>query len=85
MTTQTDFSTPFLVDRARITPTAVSGTRVAHLVPQIFRSARDRLCAWKWRSEDRAFLAGLQPFELSEMGLTLDQRDSEVRKPFWQD
>ena len=40
---------------------------------------------WNRRLNDRAFLGTLQGYELSEMGLTLMERDGEARKPFWRD
>ncbi len=81
MTTQSRSFTPSLIDRARATPSPLA--RIAGLIAQIPRLTRGRLRVWKMRFNDRAYLAGLQQFQLSEMGMTLDQRASEVNKPFW--
>ena len=39
---------------------------------------------WNTRLQDRHFLADLRKHQIHEMGLTLDERDREIRKPFWQ-
>jgi uncharacterized protein YjiS (DUF1127 family) len=40
---------------------------------------------WRARTNERAFLAGLQEFELKEFGLTRQSRQLEVNKPFWRE
>lgn len=81
MTTQSRSFTPSLIDPA---PTAPSpGATIAGFIAQIPLFVRARLRIWKIRFDDRAYLAGLEHFRLSEMGMTLDQRDSEINKPFW--
>ena len=82
MTTQSPSFAPPLIDS---TPSTVSVTRIAGLIAQIFQLTRNRLSIWKMRFDDRAYLARLQQFQLSEMGMTLDQRDREVNKPFWKE
>ncbi len=84
MTTQSRSFTPYLIDPARTASSAVSVVRIGRLIAQIFRFARGRLRVWNTRLDDRAYLAGLQQFQLNEMGMTLDQRDREVNKPFWE-
>jgi uncharacterized protein YjiS (DUF1127 family) len=77
---------------AMASPPLVSGDQLTHgglgkiivsSIAGIFRLLRTRLHTWNSRLNDRAFLASLQEFQLTEMGLSLDQRDSEVNKPFW--
>ena len=40
---------------------------------------------WRARTQERAFLDGLQEFELKEFGLTRQSRRLEVNKPFWRE
>jgi uncharacterized protein YjiS (DUF1127 family) len=54
-------------------------------VVRLLRSIRRTLRVWKVRRNDRDFLAGLQLFELSEMGVTTSERFHEVRKPLWEE
>lgn len=82
MTTQSRSFTPSLIDSAPIAPSPIA--TVAGFIAQIPRLVRARLRLWKIRFDDRAHLAGLQHFQLSEMGMTLDQRNREVNKPFWE-
>lgn len=49
----------------------------------LLHSIRGRLRTWNSRLNERAFLAGLQDYELHAMGLTLHQRDREANKWFW--
>ncbi len=83
MTTQSRSFTPSLIDPAPIAPSPIA--TIAGCIAQIPRLVRDRLRVWKMRFDDRAYLAGLQHFQLSEMGMTLDQRDGEINKPFWKE
>lgn len=83
MTTQSRSFTPSLIDPAPAAPSAVA--TIAGFIARIPLFVRDRLRVWKIRFDDRAYLAGLQHFQLSEMGMTPDQRDSEINKPFWQE
>jgi uncharacterized protein YjiS (DUF1127 family) len=82
MTTQSHSFTPSLIDPAPTAPRPAA--TIVRLIAPIPRLVRDRLHVWKMRFDDRAYLAGLQDFEVHEMGLTLDQRNSEVSKPFWE-
>ena len=40
---------------------------------------------WRARINERAFLEGLQEFELKEFGLTRHSRRLELNKPFWRE
>ena len=40
---------------------------------------------WRARTQERAFLDGLQEFELKEFGLTRQSPRLEVNKPFWRE
>ena len=90
MTTPSTSLTAFSIDagqRARLgraAQGAVLISRVARHVAQVFRFARGRFRVWNMRLDDREFLAGLHDHQLGEMGMTLDQRDREIRKPFWE-
>lgn len=83
MTTQSRSFTPDLLDAASAAPNAVAGARIAGLIAQAFRLAHNRLRIWNMRLDDRAFLADLHDHQLGDIGMTRDQRDREVRKPFW--
>jgi uncharacterized protein YjiS (DUF1127 family) len=43
---------------------------------------RDQLRTWAAWSPKRFFLASLDDFELSKLGLTPERRDAEIRKVF---
>jgi uncharacterized protein YjiS (DUF1127 family) len=58
--------------------------RCASFAAALPRHAVRALQIWNRRLNDRAFLSGLQGYELSEMGMTLAERDAEARKSFWQ-
>lgn len=81
MTTQSRSFTPSLFAPADTTPSPAT----PGLIALMFRIARDRLRVWKMRLNDRAYLADLQEFQLSEMGMTHDQRFIEVNKPLWKE
>lgn len=83
MTTQSRSFTPSLIDPAPTAPNPIA--TIAGFIARIPRLVRARLRIWKIRFDDRAYLASLQHFQLSEMGMTLDQRNREVNKPFWQE
>jgi uncharacterized protein YjiS (DUF1127 family) len=83
MTTQSRSFTSDLIAPARATPSPIAA--IAGFFAQIFLFARGRRLVWKMRFDDRAHLADLQQFQLNEMGMTLDQRDREVNKPFWEE
>lgn len=38
---------------------------------------------WQQRAHDRAHLRDLEPHHLADVGIAPEQRDREVRKPFW--
>lgn len=82
MPTQSRSFTPSLIDPTPTTPSLV--TKIAGLIAQILLFVRACLRAWSMRLDDRAYLAGLRDYEVHEMGLTLDQRDREARKAFWE-
>jgi len=90
MTTRSTSFTPLLFgtgQRARLDRAAQGAvliSRAVRHVARIFRLARGHLRAWNTRLNERAFLAGLQEYELRDMGLTLDQRACETNKPFWE-
>lgn len=88
MTTPSTSFTPFLFgagQRARLDRAAQGAVLIAvRYVARIFRFARGRLRVWNMRLNDRMYLASLQEFQLREMGLTLDQRNCESKKPFWE-
>jgi uncharacterized protein YjiS (DUF1127 family) len=66
--------------RSRSARFARSVSFVAELPRRTLRALR----TWNRRLNDRAYLASLHGFELSEIGLTPMARDGEARKPFWQ-
>jgi len=47
------------------------------------QTATTTLAMWHRRSHTRAILRHLEPHRLDDIGLSLEQRDVEVRKPFW--
>jgi uncharacterized protein YjiS (DUF1127 family) len=57
--------------------------RCASFAAALPRRVVRALQTWNRRLNDRAFLSGLQGYELSEMGMTSMQRDEEASKPFW--
>lgn len=57
--------------------------RCASFVVALPRHAVRALQTWNRRLNDRAFLSGLQGYELNEMGMTPMARDEEASKPFW--
>lgn len=89
MITSTTFIPPFTIKKPvphRRTEQSVALTaNVIRFVAALPGQAHHRLRIWNARLDDRAYLAGLRQFQLSEMGMTLDQRDSEVNKPFWKE
>ena len=58
--------------------------QAARLPAGLVRRARRRLRLWALRLEERAFLASLDDFELSRLGLTPDRRNDEVGKALWE-
>ena len=51
----------------------------------IFKRWAALRAAWHARERERAFLATLEDFQLRDMGLTLEDRQREVSKPFWRE
>ena len=50
----------------------------------ILRAAAEQLLLWQERSEQRRRLADLEAHLLSDIGLSRDEVEAEIRKPFWQ-
>lgn len=64
---------------------AGSGIAPATRLPAgLVRRVRSRLRVWTARRRERAYLASLDDFEVSRLGLTLGQRDAETGKAFWE-
>lgn len=90
MTTPSTFS-PLLIDgrtparRVRAVDAAALIARGVQILTRPTALVRHRLRIWNMRLDDRAYLADLREFQLSEMGMTHGQRFSEVRKPFWEE
>ena len=47
-------------------------------------AAFDQVLTWIERSKQRAYLAGLAPHEIHDLGLSRTDLDAECRKHFWQ-
>ena len=43
----------------------------------------DVLCVWYRNLTTRRILARMEPERLSDIGLTVEQREAEIAKPFW--
>ena len=86
-TSSTTFTPLFAIEKAACqshTEQAVNANVIGFLT-QMARRARHRLHIWNMRLDDRAFLADLHDYQLGDIGMTRDQRDREVRKPFWKE
>ena len=64
---------------ARAEPRRAAGAHAPWLV-----AALDQILVWIERAKQRAQLAGLDPYELHDLGLSRADRDTECRKHFWQ-
>lgn len=52
-------------------------------VQQILRGLLRLLLVWQQRTHDRALLRDLSAATQADLGLSYDQIQAEVRKPFW--
>ncbi len=68
------------------TPAALFPREQAQLSGNVTRALRkgfDLLYTWQGRVQERAHLASIEDYLLSDMGISRAQADNEAAKPFW--
>lgn len=87
-TSSTTFVPLFAIEKAirrsRAEQAAALTANAIGFVTALPGRVRRMLRLWNMRLNDRAFLASLHDHQLGDLGMSRDQRDGEVRKPFWQ-